>query len=694
MIAWPDRLACIFRISTIFRSEQPLRTLYPFTCRGSAANPGIKDLPMPPSVDHPATILVVDDKPANIKLLFDSLKNTGYRTLAALDGESAVRQAELALPDLILMDVMMPGMDGFEACRRLKDNPATRHIPVLFMTALTETADKLKGFQAGGVDYLTKPLQHEEVLARISAQMIRHRLWADVEIYSKVLLAMGGASSPDAVWTALDELALRQKDVAGVAVWLEDTGWLKLEHVRGFPAGNPATWRHNSDRYDLIPASEQLLGRAFREKRQISALNRKEWPSYPAWAGSGRFHGYIVSPICCREACHGVLAVFFNAPLLEFSEERRRWHQIVSNSLGNALSQARSLEDIRRLSDQLSRENAVLREEVGVSGAPGGMIGTSSALRRVLEQVDLVAATDAAVLVLGESGTGKELLAQAIHERSRRAALPLIRVNCAAIPHELFESEFFGHVKGSFTGAIKDRAGRFALADKGTLFLDEIGEIPMELQGKLLRVLQEGTFERVGDEKMHHANVRIIAATNRDLHQAVQEGRFRQDLFYRLSVFPVVLPPLRERSEDIPDLCRHFVALAARKMGVPPPPVRDDQLGAFLDYPWPGNIRELQNEIERTMILSKGRQPEFAAPNQARAHPFPPTASVLEHGGSRDDSIIQEQDWGALQRKNMLRALKRTKWRVDSPGGAADLLGLRPTTLRSRMKAMGIERPV
>ncbi len=649
---------------------------------------------MPPQGDHLATILVVDDKPANIKLLFDSLKNTGYRTLAALDGESAVRQAELARPELILMDVMMPGMDGFEACGRLKENPATRHIPVLFMTALTETADKLKGFQAGGVDYLTKPLQHDEVLARINAQMIRHRLWADVEIYSEVLLAMGRAASLEAIWTSLDALALRQMDVAGLAVWLEDSGNLKLEHASGFRTVNPATWGHDKGRYDLIPATEPLMGRAFRENRQLCALNRDEWTPYPAWADTSQFHGYIVTPISRPEICHGVLAVFFNTPLTRFGEERRRWFQIVSNSLGNALSQTRSLEAIRQLSDQLSRENAVLREEVSVSGTPGGMIGASSALHRVLEQVDLVASTDAAVLVLGESGTGKELLAQAIHERSQRGTAPMIRVNCAAIPKELFESEFFGHVKGSFTGAIKDRAGRFALAHKGTLFLDEIGEIPMELQGKLLRVLQEGTFERIGDEKIQRADVRIIAATNRDLHQTVQEGRFRQDLFYRLSVFPLVLPPLRERREDIPELSRHFVAQTARKMGVPVPSVSDDQLGPFLEYSWPGNIRELQNEIERAMILSRGRQPVFTAPNKAGAHPCPSTAKVLDQGCDRDESIIQEKDWESLQRENMIRALKRTKWRVDGPGGAAELLGLRPTTLRSRMKTVGIERPV
>ena len=262
----------------------------------------------------------------------------------------------------------------------------------------------------------------------------------------------------------------------------------------------------------------------------------------------------------------------------------------------------------------------------------------------------------------------------------------MIRVNCAAIPRELFESEFFGHVKGSFTGAVKDRAGRFELADGGTLFLDEVGEIPLELQGKLLRVLQEGTFERIGEEKTRKVDVRIVAATNRDLKQAVADGRFRQDLYYRLSVFPVTLPSLRERREDVPALVRHFAAHYARKAGLTPPEIDEDALAAFVAYSWPGNVRELQNEVERAMILARGGAPSFAAPGTA--------AGATPSQGEGLDRIVSESEWQGLQRENMVRALRATKWRVDGPGGAADLLGLRPTTLRSRMAAMGVERPV
>ena len=634
---------------------------------------------------HPATILVVDDRPANIQLLFEALKDTGYRTLAAVSGESAVRQAELGRPDLILMDVLMPGIDGFEACRRLKSNPATRHIPVIFMTALHETDAKIKGFEAGGVDYLTKPLQHAEVLARIEAQMSRHRLWADVEIYTQTLLNMGAADTPEAAWETLKPLAQKQKDVAGLAVWTADGDGLKLWHGTVLTADLPAAWQPEGAPSQRIPAAA-LIGEAYKKRRQLSALDEAAWHPYPAWARAAKLQGHIITPICCHEACYGVLAVFFAAPVTYAPREQPRWQKMLANSLGNVFYHARSFEAIERLSRQLKLENEGLRAEVSAAAESKSMIGQSIALRRVLDQVDLVAPTEAAVLVLGESGTGKELLAQAVHARSRRSGSAIIHVNCAAIPRELFESEFFGHVKGSFTGALKDRVGRFALADGGTLFLDEIAEIPMEMQGKLLRVLQEGTFERIGDEKTRRTNVRIIAATNRDLQQAVAEGHFRQDLYYRLSVFPLTLPPLRERREDIPALTRHFAARIARKMGRPVPEITRDMLASFMAYAWPGNIRELQNEIERAMILSKGRPAAFTAPAPASAAP--------DHTAFEDARVIREEEWEALQRSNIQRALERTKWRVDGPGGAAELMGLRPTTLRSRMKAMGIKRPV
>jgi DNA-binding NtrC family response regulator len=634
------------------------------------------------------TILVVDDKPENIRLLFETLQGAGYRTLAAVNGERAVRQASLAKPDLILLDVMMPGMDGFSACRKLKSEPSTKNIPVIFMTALSETVNKLRGFEAGGVDYLTKPLQHEEVLARINAHLGRQRLWQEIDSYSQLLLKMGTADSLAAAWTECSALLPQNQELTGLALWehADRAETFTLSCHTGFSAGGPSSWPHAIGDYSVIPRNDSLLGDALTENRQIVVPDRDTWTTYPDWAKSEGLRGYIATPVTCRDQCYGLLFAGYRRPPRSGFNEHRRWQRILAQNLGNVIFQTRSMDSIRELGKQLQQENEGLRAEMAEEGSSEVLIGDSPAFRRVLSQLDLVAPTDAAVLILGESGTGKELLAERIHQRSKRAEAPLIRVNCAAIPAELFESEFFGHVKGAFTGAVQDRIGRFELANGGTLFLDEVGEIPLELQGKLLRVLQEGTFERVGEGKTRHTRVRIVAATNRNLREAIAAGRFREDLYYRLGVFPLTLPPLRERREDLPALIRHFVSRYARKLGITTPELADEQLAPLLDYTWPGNIRELQNEIERSMILSRGKPGTFVLTQRERIE-----TSTLS---SSTDTIISEEEWSRLQHENMLRALRSTEWRVDGPGGAAEKLGLRPTTLRSRMKSLMISRPI
>jgi transcriptional regulator with GAF, ATPase, and Fis domain len=276
------------------------------------------------------------------------------------------------------------------------------------------------------------------------------------------------------------------------------------------------------------------------------------------------------------------------------------------------------------------------------------------------------------------------LIARAIHQRSARSRKALVKVNCGSIPRELFESEFFGHVRGSFTGAVRDRVGRFQLADGGTLFLDEVGEIPIELQSKLLRVLQEGEFERVGDDSTRRVNVRVVAATNRDLRAEVAEGRFRLDLFYRLAVFPLEVPPLRDRRDDIPALAAHFIRSACQRFHLPEPRLTERQLSIAKAYHWPGNIRELQNVIERAIILAPpGGLLEFELP-VARA-------PKLELKPSESE-VIPEVEWRKLERANLLNALERANYRISGKGGAADLLGLHPATLTSRLKVLGIER--
>jgi transcriptional regulator with GAF, ATPase, and Fis domain len=319
------------------------------------------------------------------------------------------------------------------------------------------------------------------------------------------------------------------------------------------------------------------------------------------------------------------------------------------------------------------------------------IVGASPPLRTVLSHVSKVAPTDSTVLITGETGTGKELIARAIHDRSPRRNRALVTVNCASVPRELFESEFFGHVRGAFTGALRDRTGRFQLADKGTIFLDEVSEIPLELQGKLLRVLQERQVERVGEDQLRPIDARVIAATNRDLQDEVEAGRFRCDLYYRLCVFPIELPPLRERREDIGLLAAHFLELAARRLSCPEARLTDHALELLLAYDWPGNVRELHNVIERAVILSQ-RGPlriDLVLPGSTASSRGPRTlrlANLVEAGGG----VLSEAEMSRRERDNIIAALERTGWKISR---AARMLGVKPTTLASRLKRLGIERP-
>ena len=345
-------------------------------------------------------------------------------------------------------------------------------------------------------------------------------------------------------------------------------------------------------------------------------------------------------------------------------------------------------EEIKNLKEQLELERDYLRDEINVTANFGEIIGESQSLKRMLSQIEAVAATPANVLVLGESGVGKEMVARAIHAQSDRTEKPLVKVNCASIPKELFESEFFGHVKGAFTGAHRDRVGRMQLADGGTIFLDEIGEVPLDLQSKLLRALQEHEFERVGDEKTVKVNVRVVAATNKDLEQEVKAGRFREDLFYRLSVFPIVVPPLRERADDIAPLAMHFLEHICADLGREPLKLSRQHVDSLQSHGWPGNIRELKNVIERAVILSQGNRLrlDLAMPHVAQANPVS-DKSATDKPEFVTDAAIRE-----IEKTNMIAALRHVDWRIWGDDGAAELLGLKPSTLTYRIKTFGIKK--
>ncbi|MDS4032213.1 MAG: sigma-54-dependent Fis family transcriptional regulator [Candidatus Contendobacter sp.] len=588
--------------------------------------------PMTEAIHPIPVVLMVDDTPANLGVLYELLSEAGYDVLVAEDGESALERAAYARPDLILLDVMMPGIDGFETCRCLKERPDTRDIPVIFMSALSDTVDKVKGLRLGAVDYVTKPFQHEEVLARVHTHLTVQRLKRELAEREARLAAIV-TSAMDAIVTFGADGRITLFNPAAECVFgraaAEALGQ-PLDSLLSEPLrkvvrdyqqrGEPRLW---------VPEGLHALrvgGEPFPVEATLSRATAAEQPLYTM----------ILRDIAARKQAE-----------MEFN----RLHGL----------------------------NLYLRDEIQAEHDFEEMVGASAALRAVLREVETVASTQATVLVTGETGTGKELIARAIHNRGARQAKSLIKLNCATIPANLAESELFGHEKGAFTGALARKLGRFELANGGTLFLDEVGELPLDLQAKLLRVLQEGEFERVGGTQTLKTDVRVIAATNRDLEQRCREGQFRPDLYYRLNVFPIQSPALRDRREDIPLLVRHFVQKYAASLGRTIETVPLATLARLQTYSWPGNVRELQHVIERAVIVSRGRTLEFG--DWLRE----PTA---ETGAGKASVTTLE----AMEREHILKTLEITGWRVSGEHGAARLLGLKPTTLEARMKKLGIER--
>jgi formate hydrogenlyase transcriptional activator len=481
-------------------------------------------------------IFLIDDNPDNLSLLAGLLRERGYQTRMATSGRWALEAIRAALPNLIMLDILMPEMDGYAVCRKLKADPVTRDIPVIFISALDDALEKVRAFQEGGADYVTKPFQAPEVVARIENQL-------------------------------------------------------------------------------KIKALQQQLER---QNRELQKRNDELTAAYQAITR----------------------------------------HQ--------------------QTEQRLEHENVRLREVLSSEATAGEMVGESAGMKQVLQRVEQVAATNSTVLILGETGTGKELIARAVHNLSPRKNKVMVKVNCAALPPNLIESELFGHEKGAFTGALTRKAGRFELADQGTLFLDEIGDLPMELQAKLLRVLQEGEFERVGGTQTLKVDVRIIAASNRDLEKSIREEKYRLDLYYRLNVFPITLPPLRERKGDVELLVHHFVSKYARKMGKPIAGIPPKTMEMLRNYSWPGNVRELENVIERAVIISQDSRLDLG---ERWARP------IVETRSSHQKTLEE------LEREHIIATLESTGWQVSGARGAALRLGLKATTLEARMKKLGIQRP-
>lgn len=528
-----------------------------------------------------------------------------------------------------------------------------------------------------------------------------------IESLQSIILAVAQARSVGTVLQMIVQGLNDQPEVALARLWMiapgdicascrmrhecpDQTRCLHLVASAGKPLASENDWSRLNGDFRRFPLQVRKIGRigATGESVLLQELAREsEWIARPDWTRREAIRSFAGHPLTFRGEILGVLGLFSRA---EIDERQFAWLRAFADHAAVAIANARAFEEIERLRAQLEMENRYLREEVKTSF--GDIIGESATLRQVLQQIEIVAPTEASVLILGETGTGKELLARAIHERSLRRERPLIKVNCSAVPRELFESEFFGHVKGAFTGALKDRLGRFQLADGGTLFLDEIGEIPRELQSKLLRILQEGQFERIGEDYTRQVDVRILAATNRNLQQEVEAGRFRQDLYYRLNVFPITVPPLRERSEDIPMLAEHFIERTCARLNCSAARLTPEQVEQLQRYHWPGNIRELQNVIERAVILARGGvlQLEHALPSYRLETG---SAPVFQKASSAPPAIIREEIWKGQERKNILAALEQAGGKIYGKDGAAALLGIKPSTLAYRLKVLEIHKP-
>src|SRR5262245_23341006 len=429
--------------------------------------------------------------------------------------------------------------------------------------------------------------------------------------------------------------------------------------------------------------AESSLGWVFEHRQPLVHRDLEQEQQYAneiRLAAEG-MRSYCAVPLIVRGNFIGVLTVV-SRQAGQYSTAHVDFLREIANQVALAVENMNAYQEISELKDRLAKENLYLGEEVRRDHNFNQIVGKSAALRRVLKEVETVAPTGSTVLICGETGTGKELVARALHDLSPRRDRTFVKLNCAAIPTGLLESELFGHEKGAFTGAITQKVGRFELAHQGTLFLDEVGDIPLELQPKLFRALQEQEFERLGGTRTIRVDVRLVAATNRDLAHMVADGRFRSDLYYRLNVFPVVLPPLRERTEDIAMLARHFTQRFARRMGRRVETIGEATMEALVRYPWPGNIREMQNVIERAVILSRG--PELEIPLSQFKQP--PKAALADFSSA--PSTLEE-----AEREHILRALGETNWIIGGSAGAAFKLGMKRTTLQSKMRKLGIARP-
>lgn len=632
------------------------------------------------------TLLLVDDNPNNLQILYQTLEGYGYKLLIAKNGSDALSITERVHPALILLDIMMPGMDGYEVCRKIKSKPEFADISIIFLSALDDVKDKVKGFSVGAVDYISKPFQADEVIARVETHIKIKQLEKRLEKKNKQL-----EEDNVLILESMGE-GLLGIDKQGLITFINPaganiTGWLE-EEITGKDFHN--ILMHTNIKGQRNPVEQNKICNTLQDQMVRHCDNDIFWnkngESFPV--------EYTVTAIEGKIDVSSVCVVFKNI------QERKKHEE----SLQQALTTVEKLkEKLQQENYSLRAESSYLQKEIRSEQNFGEIVGQSSALKKTMDEVMQVAQTDTSVLIYGESGTGKESIARAVHQFSQRKDRPLIKVNCGAIAESLVESELFGHVKGAFTSAINDRTGHFELADKGTIFLDEVAELSMDIQVKLLRILQEQEIQRVGSGDVISVDVRIIAATNQDLKKMVEQDRFRMDLYYRLNVFPITVPALRERKSDIPLLIAKFIENLSTKLAKPLIGVTPESMELLLDYHWPGNIRELQNVLERSAILSRSEIIEvddalipIDMEQADKSGIVNNDISDVENNMTEDSVSRSKAHYKTLaenEKQYIISVLDDYNWLVGGKKGVADILDIPASTLRSRMKKLGIERP-
>jgi len=605
-------------------------------------------------------ILILEDVPTDAELVERELRK-GQIEFAArrvVTREAFMHELEVFSPDLILADYSLPAFDGITALSMARER--CHETPFVFVSGAIGEELAIETLKQGATDYVLK--HRLERLAPAVGRAIREAEERAARRQAEEALRQANEELEQRVKERTAALRESEERLSRIIESAMDA-IIIIDRNRRIALFNAAAEKV------FCCAAQNAIGQPF-DRFLSKALDDLIIENIASTTNGGKTQSYIWRPegLAARRADGEEFSVEATISKVEVGE--RQLFTII----------LRDVNEIKKAKAELGKlqlENIYLQEEIKTEYDFESIVGASRVIKKVFQEIQLVATTDSTVLIAGETGTGKELIARALHNRSPRKSSALIKVNCAALPATLIESELFGHEKGAFTGAYSRKIGRFELADGGTIFLDEIGDLPLELQAKLLRVLQEGEFDRVGGTHTLQVNVRVIAATNHDLAKAIQEERFRSDLYYRLNIFPIHLPALRERREDIPLLAKHFVMKYGAKLGKKIETISPKTVNALQAYPWPGNVRELENVIERAVIISPGHQLELGdwIP---RVHTTPNGKRVL---------TIAE-----LERNHILEMLELTGWRVSGAMGAARLLGLKPTTLEARMKKLGIVR--